>query len=252
MLKYILCAAAALILAGLFTFLTKALFERVPESWLSDYDEEFTGNSGEDRISKRALPVIFTTFALSSFFSFMQYLQYGIKGAVLIACVGLIVYFLVMTYISDLKYTIIPDQFVVAIAVLAIMVIILDLPLGLKLFHSNWLSVLWGALIGFGVFFIIGAIGSLITKKNAFGFGDIKLLTALGLFSGTEGIIIILIISVLIATIHFVALMLMGKLKRGEYKPFGPYICIATIVYISFRSYIVMGVDWYLSLLMGR
>ena len=84
---------------------------------------------------------------------------------------------LLLIALADQKYMIIPDQLVVALAVTAI---------GFVPFQEDFLSPLYGALIGGGSLLIIGTIGRWISKKDVMGFGDVKLMAAIGLVSGVK------------------------------------------------------------------
>ena len=70
------------------------------------------------------------------------------------------------------------------------------------------------------------------------GFGDVKLMGALGLYFGLTNIIIIAMMSFLIGAIMGI-ILIVGKIKKSdEYIPFGPFIVIATFIsiYIPFEQ----------------
>jgi leader peptidase (prepilin peptidase)/N-methyltransferase len=73
------------------------------------------------------------------------------------------------------------------------------------------------------------------------GFGDVKLMGALGLFFGWRTIIIISLIAFLLGAIIGVALMLAKRKKGDEYIPFGPFIVIATIIamFVPFKILLI-------------
>ena len=91
---------------------------------------------------------------------------------------------------------------------------------------------LLGLAIGGGIFFVITLIGGIIAGKEAMGFGDVKLMGALGIIFGTYDIIIISILSFLLAAIISIILIVSKKKKSNEYIPFGPFIVIATFLVI--------------------
>jgi len=70
------------------------------------------------------------------------------------------------------------------------------------------------------------------------GFGDVKLMGALGLYFGLSNIIIITLVSFLIGAILSIILLLTKIKKTNEYIPFGPFIVIATFIsmYIPFEE----------------
>ena len=92
------------------------------------------------------------------------------------------------------------------------------------------IDMLLGSLLGAGIFLIITLIGGLIAGKEAMGFGDVKLMGALGLFFGWKKIIMISLIAFLLAAIVSIFLLVSKKRKTDEYIPFGPFIVIASFI----------------------
>lgn len=89
-----------------------------------------------------------------------------------------------------------------------------------------------GMLAGGGIFLLITLIGGAIYGKEAMGFGDVKLMGALGLYFGLSNIIAITLVSFLIGAILSVILLVTKIKKMDEYIPFGPFIVIGTFVSI--------------------
>ena len=94
------------------------------------------------------------------------------------------------------------------------------------------IDMLLGMVAGAGIFLFITLVGGLIAGKEAMGFGDVKLMGALGLFFGWRTIIIISLIAFLLGAIIGVALIICKRKTGDEYIPFGPFIVIATIIAI--------------------
>ena len=100
------------------------------------------------------------------------------------------------------------------------------------------INMLLGMLAGGGIFLLITLLGGLFYGKEAMGFGDVKLMGALGLYFGLSNIIIITLVSFLIGAILSIILLLTKIKKSDEYIPFGPFIVIATFLsmYIPFEQ----------------
>ena len=94
------------------------------------------------------------------------------------------------------------------------------------------IDMLLGMVAGAGIFLFITLVGGLIAGKEAMGFGDVKLMGALGLFFGWRTIIIISLIAFLLGAIIGVVLIICKRKTGDEYIPFGPFIVIATIIAI--------------------
>ena len=100
------------------------------------------------------------------------------------------------------------------------------------------INMILGMLAGGGIFLLITVLGGIFYGKEAMGFGDVKLMGALGLFFGLSNIIIITLVSFLIGAVLSIALLATKIKKSNEYIPFGPFIVIATFIsmYIPFEQ----------------
>ena len=92
------------------------------------------------------------------------------------------------------------------------------------------INMIFGMLAGGGIFLAITLIGGAIYGKEAMGFGDVKLMGALGLFFGLSNIIIITLVSFLIGAILSILLLVTKIKKMDEYIPFGPFIVLGTFI----------------------
>jgi leader peptidase (prepilin peptidase)/N-methyltransferase len=138
-------------------------------------------------------------------------------------------------FFIDLDHWIIPDS--------------LDLPwipVGLAVaFLSgsfvNWSGALIGALVGGGVFALIMILGKMAFKKEAMGFGDVKLAAMLGAFMGWKNLLLILILASFLGSLVGVALIISSgkKKERATSVPFGPFLVAASLIAIYFGDSII-------------
>lgn len=161
---------------------------------------------------------------------------YGIKNT-LIANLDLIKFailspMLVSAFIIDYKYQIIPNRLNLTIFELGIIFAFLY---GLSNVAIT-INMLLGMFVGAGIFLLITLAGGMFYGKEAMGFGDVKLMGALGLLFGLSNIIIITLVSFLIGAILSIILLATKVKKSNEYIPFGPFIVIAAFIsmYIPF------------------
>lgn len=126
----------------------------------------------------------------------------------------------------DFKEHIIPDRLILILFEIGMLFSIIEGFDSLNIFVDRIL----GMVIGVGIFGIITLIGGLLAKKKAMGYGDVKLMAALGLIFGEIGILMIIVISFLIAALVSIVLLVAKKKKFTEYIAFGPYISIASFV----------------------
>lgn len=96
-------------------------------------------------------------------------------------------------------------------------------------------SLLWsslGAMTGWFLLWGAAILGKFILKKEAMGFGDVKLLGAIGAFLGTKAVLFTILASSLVGSIVGVTLILAGKKKMQSRIPYGPYLALAAVIWI--------------------
>mgnify|MGYP001346464654 CR=1 FL=1 len=95
------------------------------------------------------------------------------------------------------------------------------------IFFFNHLSTYIFSLIGFLIFNILIKI---IISKPALGNGDAKLFAMSGAWLGIEGLEVTIALSFLISAIFIVFGFISKRIKKGEYIPFGPFICVSILL----------------------
>ena len=153
---------------------------------------------------------------------------------------------LIIAFVVDFKLQIIPNRLTLTIFETGLIFTFAKTLLitggGINIFIDSMI----GMLVGGGIFLLITLIGGAIAGKEAMGFGDVKLMGALGLFFGWLNIILISVMSFLLAAIISIIILISRKKKFSEYIPFGPFIVIASMIpiYISTPSllYIILKI----------
>lgn len=88
-------------------------------------------------------------------------------------------------------------------------------------------SALWGAIAGYGSLWGVFWLFKIVTGKEGMGYGDFKLLAALGAWMGWQFIPLIIILSSFVgAFIGIAGIIILGRDKNIPI-PFGPYLAIA-------------------------
>ncbi|QWT18412.1 A24 family peptidase [Bacillus sp. NP157] len=98
-----------------------------------------------------------------------------------------------------------------------------------------------GALIGYLSLWSVYQAFRLLTGKEGMGFGDFKLLAALGAWMGPIALLPIIMLSSLIGAIVGGALMLFRRHERDVPIPFGPYIAAAGWVWLLFGDTLLVA-----------
>lgn len=91
---------------------------------------------------------------------------------------------------------------------------------------------LLGLAAGFGLLQAVAAVGRKAFRKEAMGFGDVKLLGALGAFLGWRAVLFVLVAASLFGTVVGLALIALGKRRLGSRLPFGPYLALGGLVWV--------------------
>ncbi len=97
---------------------------------------------------------------------------------------------------------------------------------------GGFLASATGAALGFGLLWAVGWIGSLLFRKDAMGFGDVKLLGAIGAFLGAPAILFVVFVSSLLGSVVGITCILLKKNEMGGRIPFGPYLSAAALAWI--------------------
>jgi len=220
-------------------------FDRLPDEWLTEYGERPTKEVVErPRIERRWAAPLAAALAVVGYVGGMQMPA----SEAFFALVGAAILFAVIA--SDLLYTIVPDQAVLAlIGVGAAAAVFRGWSADAVLPTLG--SALVGGLVGAMVLAAVAFIGSRVAGREAMGMGDVKLAAAMGVVLGFPQIVTALVIAVLVAGVWFGVLMFTRRLERGDAAPFGPFLASATLITILASDPIRTFVDWYVSLLGG-
>ena len=117
----------------------------------------------------------------------------------------------------DLDHQLLPDS-------LTLPLLWLGLILSL---HSLFISApeaILGAAVGYLFLWTVYHLFKLVTGKEGMGYGDFKLLAALGAWLGWQQLPLVVFISSLLGAITGLTLILIRRHERGKPLPFGPFI----------------------------
>ena len=196
-------------------------FNKMPGTWLVDYgeepDEELLHPTVQ-RVKSTPWKYLFTGF----------FIVIGIKMAMedpMFAVPAIAAIWLLLEMaIADAKYMIVPDQLIMLLVVCG---------LGFIPHHAlGVMDCLRGVLIGFGVMLVIALIGRVAYKKPAVGGADVKLFAALGLCCGTDGVLVIFLLTTFISAGHFIWLMARRGAKLSDERAMVPYIALSATLYL--------------------
>jgi len=172
---------------------------------------------------------------------FIAVFRLAFPGFLLLAFYLLISSFLIIIFVYDLKYYLIPDEVIFPAIIISFLYQIFG---NWKLEIGNLLPILnpLFSALGASLFFLTIF---LVSRGKWLGFGDVKLGFLMGLFLGFPNIIVALFLSFLIGAIIGLGLILSGKKSLKSEVPFGPFLITGTFIALFFGEKII---NWYFSL----
>ena len=141
--------------------------------------------------------------------------------------------YLLIIFVYDLKYYLILDH--VTIPAIIIFFVI-NLFLGF-----SWATLLIGALVGGGFFFL----QFIISNGKWIGGGDIRLGLLMGAILGWPQVLTALFVAYLLGSLFAVGLLVSGKKHWGDKLPFGTFLSLATVIVMLYGEILI---KWYWSL----
>lgn len=182
--------------------------------------------------------VEFSTAILLSIL-FLQYVSSGginLLGFMSFFFLVFVFFALVVIFVFDLKYYIIPDQVVYSAIASAFIWNLTSgyLSADFGVFYDN----LFAAFLAGGFFFSI----VLITKGKGMGGGDIKLGFLMGLILGVQNVILAVFIAFLSGALFGIVMMVLGKKGMKSMLPFGPFLIFGLLASYFYAEEIF---DWY-------
>ncbi|MFT6599724.1 MAG: leader peptidase (prepilin peptidase)/N-methyltransferase [Alloalcanivorax sp.] len=96
-----------------------------------------------------------------------------------------------------------------------------------------------GAMAGYLALWSLYWVFKLLTGKEGMGYGDFKLLAALGAWLGWQYLPVVVLLSSVVGLVFAVSMMASGSVKRDQGIPFGPYLAIAGWIALLWGEVIV-------------
>jgi leader peptidase (prepilin peptidase)/N-methyltransferase len=106
-------------------------------------------------------------------------------------------------------------------------------------------AAMWGAVAGYLSLWSVYWLFKLTTGKEGMGFGDFKLLAALGAWLGWQAILPIVLMASVIGAIVGLLMKMLGQLREGRFVPFGPFLAGGGLVVLLAGLPTVLGwIGW--------
>ena len=142
----------------------------------------------------------------------------GATGAALLGMV--LTWSLIALTMIDVDHQLLPDSITLPLLWLGLLVNVFGV-------YTDLESAIFGAMAGYLSLWSVYWLFKLITGKEGMGYGDFKLLAALGAWMGWQALPLIIILSSFVgAAIGIIGILVAGRDKNIPI-PFGPYLAIA-------------------------
>ena len=162
------------------------------------------------------------------------YHLYGISITTLLLII-LSIFFIIIFFI-DLKHFIIPNELTFPLMFIGF-VKSFEPNLNQTIF-PNYINSLIGGVFGYLIIWLIIFFYKKVRNKEGMGLGDAKLMAVVGFWFGWASIPFTIFISSFVALIFNVPSLLKKNKNMSTQIPFGPYIIIGCIIYVSFANQI--------------
>ena len=162
------------------------------------------------------------------------YHLYGISITTLLLII-LSIFFIIIFFI-DLKHFIIPNELTFPLMLIGF-VKSFEPNLNQTIF-PNYINSLIGGVFGYLIIWLIIFFYKKVRKKEGMGLGDAKLMAVVGFWFGWASIPFTIFISSFVALIFSIPSLIKKNKNMATQIPFGPYIIIGCIIYVSFANQI--------------
>ncbi|ALX48357.1 prepilin peptidase [Lentibacillus amyloliquefaciens] len=172
---------------------------------------------GKCRHCRSAISIMYPVIELITGLLFaFSYIKLGFQVELVTAL--LLMSLLVIIFVTDMKYMLIPNNVLLFFLPLLIFTRIIN-PL------DPWWSSITGALSGMVIIAII-----ILASRGGMGGGDMKLFGILGIVLGFDKTLLTLFLSCVLGAVVGLVLLLTKVIDRKQAVPFGPYIVTAAVV----------------------
>jgi len=153
--------------------------------------------------------------ALTALLSLVVVLKLGLQWPTVAALV--LTWALIALAFIDLEHFLLPDRITLPLLAAGLLVNAIG-------GFTDPLSALIGAVSGYGILWAVYHAYRALTGREGFGYGDFKLLGALGAWMGWQLLPLVILLSAGVGAVIGITLILLRRHQRSEPLPFGPYL----------------------------
>jgi len=136
-----------------------------------------------------------------------------------LAAIGLTAFLIALAFI-DIDHQLLPDDLTFVLLWAGLLASLFNV-------FTDPVSSIIGALAGYLSLWLVYHLFRLLTGKEGMGYGDFKLLAALGAWMGWQMLPLIILLSSLVGAVIGLTMIAMKRHKASQPMPFGPFIALA-------------------------
>lgn len=157
-------------------------------------------------------------------------LSFGVSNA--LAAAMLLTGILIALTAIDLDHQLLPDS-------LTLPLLWVGLLINIDATFVSLESAVLGAVFGYLCLWSVYWLFKIITGKEGMGYGDFKLLAALGAWFGLSALPTIVLLSSLVGAVIGIALIVTGRQRRETPMPFGPFLAGAGLIHLFYPDVLI-------------
>ena len=157
-------------------------------------------------------------------------LSFGVSNA--LAAAMLLTGVLIALTAIDLDHQLLPDS-------LTLPLLWVGLLINIDATFVSLESAVLGAVFGYLCLWSVYWLFKIITGKEGMGYGDFKLLGALGAWFGLNALPTIVLLSSLVGAVIGIALIVTGRQSRETPMPFGPFLAGAGLIHLFYPDVLI-------------
>jgi leader peptidase (prepilin peptidase)/N-methyltransferase len=154
-------------------------------------------------------------------------------------------WFLIALTLIDLDHKLLPDSLTLPLLWIGMLIALLEFDGAPVFAHLDIRSSVIGAAAGYLSLWSVYQLFKLLTGKEGMGYGDFKLLAALGAWLGWQTLPLVIVLSAAVGSVVGITLIVTGQRSRQAEIPFGPYLAGAGWLALLYGRDIMA---WYLGL----
>lgn len=164
---------------------------------------------------------------------------FGLEAAAAV----LLTFALIAISVIDIDHQIIPDSISMPLIWIGLFMSLFHPVAGAEVLFVGPGTAIVGALAGYLSLWSVYHAFRLLTGKEGMGYGDFKLLAALGAWLGWQMLPLIILLSAMVGALVGIAMIVIRRHDRNVPIPFGPYLAAAGWIAMLYGDGII---DWYL------